>query len=94
MARKITPAAQRLCEWWNSPDGGVRMTLGESYLDLGDAQDIVDVVINVPETPDHLIGRMAGALRQTLTMMSGNDEQWEKMARQIVARAGLEGEDS
>lgn len=81
----ITPAAQRLYEH-------VESTREAGVFTLAQCQELVDVVLNMDETPDHLIGRLAGALRQTLTMMSGSDEQWDKMARQVALRAGLETE--
>lgn len=81
----ITPAAQRLHEWFqDGPD--------KNFPDLEQCQKIVDVVVNMPETPDLIVWRIAEALRATLTMMAGSEEQWIKLASQIVLRAGLEGE--
>ena len=88
----ITPAAQRLYTWF-----GVDPESGEpDGPSLEKCQEIVDVVFNLPLGADStaLVDRVAAALKATLTMMNGNQEQWTKMARQIVARAGLEGEDS
>jgi hypothetical protein len=61
---------------------------------LRGCQILVDVVFNLPRGADgtDLVDRIAAALKATLTMMNGNQEQWTKMARQIVVRAGLEEE--
>lgn len=89
MGTVITPAAQRLQKWFVD-ESLLLLDRADQDLSLEEAQEIVDVVLNMPETPDLLIGRMAGALRQTLTMMTGDEKQWDKLARQIVLRAGLE----
>jgi hypothetical protein len=81
----ITPAAGRLYEWLQEKD---------LALDQSTCQEIIDVVFNLPPGADgeELTDRVAAALQATLTMMNGNQEQWTKMARQIVVRAGLDAE--
>lgn len=84
----ITPAAQRLYEYLEKGQGA-------GVLNLQECQAAVDVVFNLPEDADSeggLVDRVGEALQTTLTMMSAPQEEWNKLARQIVVRAGLEGE--